>query len=91
MYHRLLKVAASQPQTLTGKLRIIRVKGKTRPLELLEVLVEPSEQRMAVARRYDDAWRKYALGDFAEAAAGFDELRESDHPSSVLARVAAAN
>ncbi len=63
----------------------IRVKGKTLPLEIFDALVEPTEQKMALVREYEKAWRMYERGEFAEAAAMFDELKERDKPSGVLA------
>jgi hypothetical protein len=52
---------------------------------MFEVLIEPSEQKMGLVERYEDAWRTSARGGFAEAASIFDELKECDHPSRVLA------
>jgi class 3 adenylate cyclase/CHASE2 domain-containing sensor protein len=63
----------------------IRVKGKIKPLEMFEVLIEPTEKKLALVKVYESAWRKYEGGDFAGAAAMFDELKESDKPSKVLA------
>jgi len=63
----------------------IRVKGKTNPIEMFDVLIEPTEQKMVLVQGYENAWRKYERGDFAEAASLFDELKECDQPSRVLA------
>jgi len=63
----------------------IRVKGSTKPVELFEVLVESTEQKTAVVQRYEEAWAKYSAGRFHEALSTFDELKECDHPSLVLA------
>jgi adenylate cyclase len=63
----------------------IRVKGKTQPIEIFDVLVEPTEQKKALMQAYEDAWRKYERGDFAGAASIFDKLKECDPPSMVLA------
>jgi adenylate cyclase len=63
----------------------IRVKGKIKPLEMFEVLIEPTEKKMELVKIYERAWRKYEGGEFAEAAAMLDELKDSDKPSRVLA------
>ncbi len=63
----------------------IRVKGKIKPLEMYEVLIAPTEKKLALVKVYETAWRKYEAGQFAEAAALLDELKESDKPSKVLA------
>ena len=63
----------------------IRVKGKTKPLEMFEVLIEPTQKKLELVKVYESAWRKYEGGEFAEAASMFDELKESDKPSRVLA------
>ena len=63
----------------------IRVKGKSEPLELFEVLIAPTDQKFAAARRYEEAWQRYARGEFSEAAAVFHELKAHDKPSAVLA------
>jgi adenylate cyclase len=63
----------------------IRVKGKTKPLEMFEVLIEPAEEKLALVKVYESAWKKYESGDFAGAATMLDELKASDKPSKVLA------
>ncbi len=63
----------------------IRVKGKANPLEMFEVLIAPTQERIANARRYEEAWKIYARGEFAEAFSLFDALKETDRPSQALA------
>lgn len=62
----------------------IRVKGKKDPMEMFEVLINPTEERFAAVRAYEEAWQKYAAGKFTEAAALFQKLADSDKPSHVL-------
>jgi class 3 adenylate cyclase/CHASE2 domain-containing sensor protein len=62
----------------------IRVKGKKEPMEMFEVLINPTDERFAIVKAYEDAWRKYEAGAFAEAAAMFDKLQDRDKPSHVL-------
>ena len=63
----------------------IRVKGKIKPLEMFEVLIEPTEKKLTLVKVYESAWKKYEGGDFAGAAAMLEELKEFDKPSAVLA------
>jgi hypothetical protein len=62
----------------------IRVKGKKDPMEMFEVLINPTEERFAVVTAYEEAWQKYAAGQFTEAAALFEKLADCDKPSHVL-------
>ncbi len=61
------------------------MKGKSKPLDLFEVLIGPTDEKFAIAQRYEAAWQSYARGEFREAACVFDELRLHDKPSAVLA------
>lgn len=62
----------------------IRVKGKRDPVEMFEVLINPTEERFAIVKAYEGAWQKYAAGKFAEAAVVFEKLAVLDKPSHVL-------
>jgi adenylate cyclase len=62
----------------------IRVKGKTRPVEMFEVLIAPTNAKLSIAKMYEDAWRVYERGDFDSAAALFEPLSECDSASRVL-------
>lgn len=63
----------------------IRVKGKAQPIEIFDVVVRPTEQKMALVQVYENAWREYERGDFAVAASLFDAWKDCDKPSRVLA------
>lgn len=62
----------------------IRVKGKKDPMEMFEVPINPTEERFTIIKAYEEAWRKYAAGEFSEAAALFEKLKDCDKPSHVL-------
>jgi hypothetical protein len=64
------------------------VKGKTLPLELLEVRHPFSPDRFeAIATRYNSAFTDYERGGFVEAEGKFAALRddEQDKPSALMA------
>ena len=66
----------------------VLVKGKTRPLELLEVKHTFSPSNFdEIVRRYNAAFADYERGDFIEAEREFAALheKEQDKPSAVLA------
>jgi len=66
----------------------VLVKGKTRPLELLEVRHPSSLDKFEeVTQRYNIAFVEYERGDFGEAERKFALLREDtqDKPSMLLA------
>ena len=66
----------------------VLVKGKTLPLELLEVRHPFSLDRFEeVAERYNAAFLDYERGDFAEAKRKFAALHDEvqDNPSALMA------
>ncbi len=62
----------------------VRVKGKSKPLELYEVLIDPSPDRLALRDRYVRAWTFYERGDFRPARDAFGEIKETDRASQLL-------
>ena len=73
---------------LTRLVDKVLVKGKTLPLELLDVRHPFSPDNFeAVATRYNSAFTDYGRGDFAEAERKFAALRddEQDKPSALMA------
>ena len=72
---------------LTRLIDKVVAKGKTRPLELLEVKHPFSPERFEeIARRYSAAFGDYERGDFAAAEREFAILRdeEQDKPSALM-------
>lgn len=73
---------------LTRLIDKVLVKGKTLPLELLEVRHPFSVDNFEeIARRYDAAFADYERGDFAEAERKFAALRDDaqDKPGALMA------
>ena len=62
----------------------IRVKGKANPLEMYEVIQDPSEAKLALVKQYEDAWALYAKGNFDQALQLFERLAPVDKPSLTL-------
>jgi adenylate cyclase len=65
------------------------VKGKSTPLELLEICHPFSAENFGkIGERYDEAFRLYQQGRFADAGRIFSELanKNSDQPSLVMAK-----
>lgn len=62
----------------------IRVKGKEAPLEMYEVIQNPTEAKIELARRYEEAWELYRHGTFADAVQSFEKLADADKPSRVM-------
>ncbi|HWE50222.1 MAG TPA: adenylate/guanylate cyclase domain-containing protein, partial [Bryobacteraceae bacterium] len=62
----------------------IRVKGKKDPIEMFEVMINPASERFSIVKAYEAAWQIYAAGNFTEAAALFEKLKDCDQPSHVL-------
>lgn len=62
------------------------VKGKSTPLELIEIRHRFSgENFREVAAQYEAAFALYQRGEFLAAAAGFQVLATSDRPSALMA------
>lgn len=73
---------------LTRLIDKVVAKGKTRPLELLEVRHPFSPERFEeIASRYQSAFADYERGEFAEAERKFVALRDEaqDKPSALMA------
>ena len=79
------KLAAPPVTRLVDK---VLVKGKTLPLELLEVRHSFSPDRFEeIADRYNSAFTDYERGEFAQAERAFVSLRDDEHdrPSVLMA------
>jgi adenylate cyclase len=66
----------------------VLVKGKTLPLELLEVRHPFSPDRFEeIAGRYNAAFADYERGEFVRAEGKFSALRDNEHdkPSALMA------
>ena len=67
------------------------VKGKSTPLELLEVRHRSNDAHFArIAESYEAAFACYRRGDFAAATVRFCKLAAEDRPSALLAERAQA-
>jgi adenylate cyclase len=62
----------------------VRVKGKTKPLELYEVLINTARERLALRDCYEKAWMLYERGDFPLALSAFAGIKETDRASQLL-------
>ena len=62
----------------------VRVKGKSKPLELYEVLIDPAPDCLALRDRYERAWTLYERGDFQQALDAFGGFKETDRASQLL-------
>ena len=62
----------------------VRVKGKSEPLELYEVLTTSLPERLALRDCYEKAWMLYERGDFPQALGAFAGLKETDRASQLL-------
>jgi len=53
-------------------------------LEMYEVIQKPTEAKLELARRYEEAWDLYKHGDFAGGVRFFEKLADLDKPSRVM-------
>jgi len=56
----------------------VRVKGRRRPVELHAVFLDPGAVSRESRRAYDEAFERYARGDFAGAVETFASLEDDD-------------
>ena len=74
---------ALSDQFLVRRLDRVRVKGKSKPVEIYEVLADTDRAR-TIRDRFEEGLRAYFAGDFAQAAALFTELGNGMHDPAAL-------